>query len=295
MWIPGAPRFAPGEDVVLCLEPAGDGYPHRVDGLLGVPRRRLRRRVRPDSHGRWRSHDRAAAWVGRIPGARLERFRAAAATVTGVRGTARRRRRRGRVDGGGRRGRGRPGAVHAARRRYPLARGRQRHADHLVPQHASRRHRCRPAMRIPRFGSRCQAWTDPPTAAISLAFGGTRLMQPDAQPNAPFCTADNLGAGVITFGDPLRRAGRRRPGHRRRLRQQRLPTSSTARRFADSRTASSCSTTTAAISGFTARAQHHAHPRARGRPCASGSVTPVRASASTPTPRTSCIPPAAWR
>ena len=48
------------------------------------------------------------------------------------------------------------------------------------------------------------AWTDPPTASITLAFGGTRDVPiQDVPGEDPYCTAGNLGVGLITFGDPL--------------------------------------------------------------------------------------------
>ena len=41
MWVPGAPIFVPGQEVVLCLERAAGGVAlaHRGDGVLRVPRR----------------------------------------------------------------------------------------------------------------------------------------------------------------------------------------------------------------------------------------------------------------
>ena len=48
------------------------------------------------------------------------------------------------------------------------------------------------------------AWTDPPTASITLTFGGTRDVPIQIVPGEdPYCTAGNLGVGLITFGDPL--------------------------------------------------------------------------------------------
>ena len=48
------------------------------------------------------------------------------------------------------------------------------------------------------------AWTDPPTASITLAFGGTRdVAIQDVPGEDPYCNAGNLGVGLITFGDPL--------------------------------------------------------------------------------------------
>jgi hypothetical protein len=48
------------------------------------------------------------------------------------------------------------------------------------------------------------AWTDPPTASIVLAFGGTREVPiQDVPGEDPYCSAGNLGVGLITFGDPL--------------------------------------------------------------------------------------------
>jgi hypothetical protein len=48
------------------------------------------------------------------------------------------------------------------------------------------------------------AWTDPPTATITLAFGGTRDVPIQVTAGEdPYCSAGNLGVGLITFGDPL--------------------------------------------------------------------------------------------
>ena len=48
------------------------------------------------------------------------------------------------------------------------------------------------------------AWTDPPTASIVLAFGGTRDVAIQNIPGEDrYCTAGNLGVGLFTFGDPL--------------------------------------------------------------------------------------------
>ena len=135
LWIPGTPRFAPGDDVVLCLERTADGY-RTVSMLLGVPRRR-RADWRSTAHAIWRRRGRRRSWrrrrravaggAGRIPARRGNGHRRGR-TSAPDRGP-------GRGSGGRGDARSSRGALHAARRRVALAAGRQRSGDHVVSEH----------------------------------------------------------------------------------------------------------------------------------------------------------------
>ena len=48
------------------------------------------------------------------------------------------------------------------------------------------------------------AWTDPPTASLVLAYGGTRSA---GGATDVFCTSVNAGSGLISFEDPEEDAG----------------------------------------------------------------------------------------
>jgi hypothetical protein len=211
VWIPGTPRFAPGDDVVLCLERVADGYrtvslafsAFRV-GTATTDGRRLTRFAGVTVVG-----------GGSGPGANgaaeasrdLAGFRRIASTVTGVasrilmseaRAAAAVAEAEGtRVDDG-----------------FTLLDDedgfgfRWQQADAGTPI-AWYRNTLRPS---PVQGSDTDtqmrvalaAWTDPPTASIVLTFGGTREVAiDDSTPGDPYCTAGNMGVGLVTFGDPL--------------------------------------------------------------------------------------------
>jgi hypothetical protein len=172
VWIPGAPRFAPGDDVVLCLEQVAGGY-RTVSMAFSAFR-----------VGAATAGDRPLTRFGGIAvvGGRgvapietlrqLDGFRRTARAVPGV--AARSPMSEAQAAGGGG-GRGEHGRrpFDAARRRLPLAGSRQRPGDHVVSQYpVSRRRPGRDTDDQIRVGAR--AWTDPPTASITLAFGGTR-------------------------------------------------------------------------------------------------------------------------
>ncbi len=200
LWIPGTPRFAPGDDVVLCLERTDDGY-RTVSMAFSAFR------VQPAAAGgRYLVRFGGTTVVGgRTFGAveasrSLDEFRRAAASATGV---------AARVvlteaDAGA--------AVAAARGRVDepftlLGSGfRWREADSGQPitwyRNTVRPSTVQGADTDTEIAVALSAWTAPPAAVITLAFGGTRLDSMDAQPD-PYCSAVNLGAGLITFGDPL--------------------------------------------------------------------------------------------
>ena len=242
LWIPGAPRFVTGDDVVLCLERTGDGFrtvsmafsAFRVGGATAGERRLTR------------FDGVSVVGSGSGPGGRraveasrtLPEFRVAASTATGVASRAILSEAaaaaavvdaaRGRVDdrftllGDG--------------FRWPA--GRCRYADHVVSQYAAAiagpggRHRYgdspravgmdRSAGGIDRADVRRHPARSPGGAARSLLRGGQPRCRPDHVRRSP------------------ERAVGRRPRHRRRLRDPRPPTSSTARSSMPSPTASSC-------------------------------------------------------
>jgi hypothetical protein len=61
------------------------------------------------------------------------------------------------------------------------------------------------------------AWTNPTTASLILAYGGTRSA---GGATDVFCTSVNSGSGLVSFEDPEEDAGRWRARHRRLLRQR---------------------------------------------------------------------------
>ena len=266
VWIPGAPRFAPGDDVVLCLERTADGYrtvsmafsAFRVGAAVAGDRPLTRFGGTAVVGGR------GVAGVEASRG--LEEFRRAAGTVT-------RRGRSRRVDGSDRRPRRwRPRrAIASTRRSRCSATGCAGSRWTAV--------RRSPGTEIPSGPRRSRAPTPTISCARPSLRGPIRRQRPSRWPSAargtwrsriipgedPYCTAGNLGVGLITFGDPLDELPGRRPRHRRRLRvvvdarRQRhdlQPVHARPRRPQRRRRAR----------GIPDGAEHHAHPRARGRP-----------------------------
>ena len=203
VWIPGAPRFAPGEDVVLCLERTASGY-RTVS--MGFSAFRVGAAVAGDRPltrfaGTAVVASRGVAGVAAARG--LAEFRRAAGTVTGVAARAVLTEAQAtaavagvagdRVD--------EPFALLGGGVRWQQADGGQaitwyRNTQLPSPiQGADTDDQLRTAL---------VAWTDPPTASIALAFGGTRDVPIQNIPGEdPYCTAGNLGVGLFTFGDPL--------------------------------------------------------------------------------------------
>jgi len=206
VWIPGAPRFAPGDEVVLCLARTADGYrtvsmafaAFRVGTAVAGDRPLTR------FGGTAVVGSRGIAGVEASRG--LEEFRRTARTVRGV--AARTLLTEGQA----------AAAVAAAtpgdRVEAPftlLGDGfRWQQADSGQPI-AWYRNTFRPstvqgADTDDQLRAALAAWTNPPTAYITLAFGGTRdvaIQPPTSSGEDPYCTAGNLGVGLITFGDPL--------------------------------------------------------------------------------------------
>ncbi|MEO5821835.1 MAG: hypothetical protein ABIT71_15135 [Vicinamibacteraceae bacterium] len=213
VWIPGAPRFVQGDDVVLCLERTAGGYrtvsmgfsAFRVGAVVSGDRPLTRfggpAVVGPALAG--------PALVGNgvtsiaETGRGLGAFRRAVATMKGVSTRA--------VLTEAQAG---AAVTTAGRLEAPFTllgdgvRWQQADAGQAVTWF---RNTVTPSpiegadtdeqIRLALAG-----WTEPPSASITLAFGGTRpvsIEQP-ADPTAdPYCTAGNLGVGLITFGDPL--------------------------------------------------------------------------------------------
>jgi matrixin/thrombospondin type 3 repeat protein len=197
LWIPGAPRYVPGEEVVLCLErgPAG---------LRTVALAFAAFHVRPDA----------------VAGARLERF-SGVAVVGGSRAAVEAPRTLAafRETVAAAKGVGARAVLSAADAEAHVAAGsrvvespftllgggfRWREADGDVPivwyrnvltpasvQGSDADAELRVAL---------DAWTRPTDARVALAFGGERLDEGPA--SQAYCTAVNAGAGVITWGDP---------------------------------------------------------------------------------------------
>ena len=197
MFVPGSPSFARGEEVVLCLEPAGDGFRTVALGFsafrVGAPTPGGARLTRMDGD---------LSVLGRLRGAEpartLDAFRATAGTVTGV---------RARLVVGATEAAAMVAAVPVQAPFTLLGGGiRWQEADSAVAIQWYRNTLTPSPVEAgdtdTEIRTALRAWTDPTNASIELNFAGTRLIQPDPEPNAPFCNADNLGAGLITFGDP---------------------------------------------------------------------------------------------
>jgi hypothetical protein len=199
LWIPGVPRFTTGDDVVLCLERRRGAYRTVAFGFSAFHVRggggtiTLQRFSGP------------VTVVGAAPGGdrvrTLEAFRAAAATVTGVRARAVLTPEQADAEVTA----ATPSRVDEP---YTLLGGglRWRQADSGVPI-AWYRNTLTPSPvqggdTDAEIGLALLAWTAPQNASITLTFGGTRL-EAMGPPSNPYCTAGNLGAGLITFGDPL--------------------------------------------------------------------------------------------
>ncbi len=207
VWISGAPRFVPGDDVVLCLERIADGYrtvsmafsAFRVEaGAGGDPQLRRFDGVAvvgsPATAGARRAVEAAGS---------LAEFRRVAQTVTGVTSRAilsEADAAAAVVDAG----------TSRIDDRFTLLGDRLRwqQADAGTPL-AWYRNTLLPstvqgADTDTEIRRALAGWTDPPAASIVLTFAGTRNVAiDDASAGDPYCTAGNQGVGLITFGDPL--------------------------------------------------------------------------------------------
>lgn len=204
VWIPGAPRFTPGDDVVLCLERVADGYrtvsmgfsAFHVTGALGAERALTRfggvtvvggRTTAPLEVGRsLDAFRRAAQAVTGVPSRVVSTEARAAATVAAA---------GGRIEA--------PFTLLGDGIRWQQVDSGQSvvwYRNALTPspiQGGDIDTEIRTAL---------AAWTNPPSAAITLDFGGTRsaaIVPPPTPNDDPYCTNDNLGVGLISFGDPL--------------------------------------------------------------------------------------------
>jgi hypothetical protein len=205
VWIPGTPRFAAGDDVVLCLERTADGYrtvsmafsAFRVGAAVAGDRPLTRFGGVAVVGGRG---------VAGVEAARgLAEFRRAAGTVTGVASRA--------VLSEGQ-ATAAVAAVASNRVAEPFTllgdgfRWQQADSGQAITWY---RNTVRPSTvqggdTDDQIRTALFAWTAPPTASITLAFGGTRdvpIQPPVTTDDDPYCTAGNLGVGLITFGDPL--------------------------------------------------------------------------------------------
>jgi hypothetical protein len=194
LWIPGAPRFAAGEDVVLCLEAARGGFRTVSMAFAAF-------RVRPGAAGGALERFGGVAVVGGPGGVEplrtLAGFRQTASAVKGVRSRAV----MNDADAA---------AAIAAAGSQPVTapfelfylRWREVDADQPINWY---RNTVSPSplqgadtdneIRVALAG-----WTAPVTARIALAFGGTRT--DTGTQTRDYCTDVNLGVGLITFGDP---------------------------------------------------------------------------------------------
>jgi hypothetical protein len=203
MWVPGAPIFVPGQEVVLCLERAGGGAAR----WRTVAMEFSAFRVEPQRDGdAMLTRDVASSTVIGAPqndgrSRRLSDFRRVVGSVKNV----------SPVRPGGERvieeQQARQAAAAAAGERVSdeftlLAdmRWRQADTDTVVTWYKN------PSAPAPtsaadvdqRIAKAAEAWTAPPSARLSLQYGGTR----SAGSEDVDCSSVNAGAGLITFEDP---------------------------------------------------------------------------------------------
>jgi hypothetical protein len=205
MWVPGAPVFVPGQDVVLCLERAGAAGAGRWR-TVAMEFSAFRVDAQADGDAML-TRDAAGSTVIGAPvvndgrSRRLSEFRRVVSTVKGV----------SPVRPGGERAieeqKARDAAAVAAGQRVSseftlLADMRWQRADSdgVVTWYKN------PSAPAPttapdvdqRIAKATEAWTAPPTARVSLNYGGTR----SAGSEDVDCSSVNAGAGLITFEDP---------------------------------------------------------------------------------------------
>ncbi len=206
VWIPGAPQFAPGDDVVLCLERIADGYrtvsmafsAFHVGATIGGEPQLTRFGGVTVVGGRATAAVEAARGLGE--------FRRAAATVTGIASRL--------VATEAQAAAAVATAAAPDRVQAPFTllgggiRWQQADSDQAIVWY---RNGLTPSTiqgtdTDTQIRVALSAWTAPPTASITLAFGGTRdvaIVPPSTPADDPYCTAGNLGVGLISFGDPL--------------------------------------------------------------------------------------------
>jgi hypothetical protein len=199
LWIPGAPQFTPGDEVVLCLERAAAGY-----RTVAMAFSAFRVAVQASGARVLSRLDGEIALVGApagvVPSRTLVAFRAAAAAVTGqasrpVLGDAEAAalvasvpavapfRLLGEEDG-------RAFRWQQADLGTPLVWYRNTLTQSPIVN-GDTDNEIRVAL---------EAWTAPPEASINLTFGGTQF--DDEPASREYCSDANLGVGLITFGDP---------------------------------------------------------------------------------------------
>jgi len=201
MSVPGSPRFTRGDEVVLCLEPVGDGFrtvaltfsAFQVGVTAGATTPLTRMAGDLSVVGRQRAQ--ASVQQPRT----LESFRTTAAGVF--------RRGSQSVVSAAEAAAMVSSASTAVAEPFTLLGGgiRWQEADRGQPILWSR-NTLTPSPIVgadtdTEIRTALAAWTNPTGASITLNFAGTKLAPVGADPE-PFCTADNLGSGVITFGDP---------------------------------------------------------------------------------------------
>jgi hypothetical protein len=202
VWIPGAPRFAPGDEVVLCLKRTADGY-RTVS--MGFSAFRVGTAVAGD-RPLTRFGGTAVVGGGGVAGVEASRglagFKRTASAVRGM--AARTLMTEGQATAA-------VAAATRARVDEPFTllgeglRWQQVDSGQAITWY---RNTFRPspiqgADTDDQIRAAVAAWTDPP-ASITLAFGGTRdVAIQDVPGEDPYCNAGNLGVGLITFGDPL--------------------------------------------------------------------------------------------
>jgi hypothetical protein len=197
LWIPGSSRYAPGDEVVLCLDRGPAGFRTVAMGFSAF-------HVRAGTGGPTLERFGGVAVVGGSMAAveaprTLAEFRETVAAAKGV---------RARVVLSAAEADAQVAAAAGTRVDAPFTllgdgiRWREADSDGAIVWY---RNVLAPAsvqgsdadaeLRVA-----LDAWTRPPDARVTLAFGGERL--DDAAASRAYCTSVNAGAGLVTWGDP---------------------------------------------------------------------------------------------
>jgi Matrixin/Putative binding domain, N-terminal len=192
MWVPGAPRYTPGQEVVLCLEPWRGGYRTVSMGFSAFSVRRSAG-VQPvlDRFADGLSVVGAPTALAATTPRTLDDFRNVASVVKGVRAVTLRETA--------------PVTGPIGSEYTLLSNLRWHQADNDTPvlwyRNPDYPHPLTAGSIDAEIQTSLAAWSNPTTARITLNYGGERS-QPSAATAQYPCEAANQGAGIITFDDP---------------------------------------------------------------------------------------------
>jgi len=197
MRVPGAAQYAVGDEVLVCLEPAGNNAWRSV--AMGYSRFAVERASAADARPMLRRSLSGVTLLGRQDGfdgpRTLDEFRRVAASVKGVRSVRHADLEAALPEASA------SGPISAA---YTLLSGgiRWNEADQLQPVQWLRNAATPPPPELTdpdaAIELAMQAWTAPPTASIALVYGGLLSVGADD----PYCGDLHAGRGLISFEDP---------------------------------------------------------------------------------------------